>query len=288
MTEGRCLCGALRYEISGPFIDMVHCHCSMCRKHHGTPFGTGLGVRRKHFQWLAGEDEVIRYRATAAFERPFCRCCGATVPAESHHADSLHVPAGLLDGEIGARPRTHIFVASKASFDTITDALPQFAAYPPGIDLPVVTTRAAACGQGLSGSCLCGAVGFEADTVPRQVVNCYCSSCRHSRGTAFASAFLATPGQCRWTRGEDRVRTYRLQPHHTFQTAFCTDCGSPVPTAAPDLGRVLLPTGAIDTLLPPLPAIHLHVASKAPWYEITDGWPQFAALPPRDRLAQLL
>ena len=40
MTEGRCLCGALRYQIDGPFVDMLHCHCSMCRKHHGTPFAT--------------------------------------------------------------------------------------------------------------------------------------------------------------------------------------------------------------------------------------------------------
>ena len=40
MTEGRCLCGALHYQINRPStIDVVHCHCSMCRKHHGAPIG---------------------------------------------------------------------------------------------------------------------------------------------------------------------------------------------------------------------------------------------------------
>ena len=40
MAKGRCLCGALNYELDVPFSAMTHCHCSMCRKHHGTGFGT--------------------------------------------------------------------------------------------------------------------------------------------------------------------------------------------------------------------------------------------------------
>ena len=52
MTEGGCLCGALRYEIDGPFVDMLHCHCSMCRKHHGTPFATWVAAPSSGFRWL--------------------------------------------------------------------------------------------------------------------------------------------------------------------------------------------------------------------------------------------
>jgi hypothetical protein len=54
------------------------------------------------------------------------------------------------------------------------------------------------------------------------------------------------------------------------------------------LAVVNLPAGAIDTPLPPLPAVHLYVASKAPWHEIRDAWPQFAELPPPERLTELL
>jgi hypothetical protein len=55
---------------------------------------------------------------------------------------------------------------------------------------------------------------------------------------------------------------------------------------------VYLPAGAIDdpwkspkgdTELAPLPAVHLYVGSKAPWYAITDAWPQFDELPPPER-----
>ncbi|MND05055.1 hypothetical protein D3C83_256250 [compost metagenome] len=48
----------------------------------------------------------------------------------------------------------------------------------------------------------------------------------------------------------------------------------------------MLPAGAIDSPLSPLPAVHLYVGSKAPWYEIADGWPQFAELPPPERLTE--
>jgi hypothetical protein len=40
MNQGRCLCGRVRYEIPGEIYSVVHCHCSMCRKHHGAAFAT--------------------------------------------------------------------------------------------------------------------------------------------------------------------------------------------------------------------------------------------------------
>ena len=46
---GSCLCGAVTYEVRGPFNMMVHCHCSMCRKHHGAAFATFVGAPLTHF-----------------------------------------------------------------------------------------------------------------------------------------------------------------------------------------------------------------------------------------------
>jgi len=38
--QGGCLCGGIRYEISGPLTEAGNCHCSMCRRFHGAAFGT--------------------------------------------------------------------------------------------------------------------------------------------------------------------------------------------------------------------------------------------------------
>jgi hypothetical protein len=259
----------------------------MCRKQHGGLFATSLGVARAAFRWLEGTDEIVHYRATAAFERPFCRHCGSSVPAVSHDERYWHVPAGLLEGDLGARPRAHIFAGSRSPLCELDDDLPRHAAYPPGIALPPVDTRrthdaAAAVG----GSCLCGAVAFTTAAAPRRLVNCYCSLCRRSRAAAFSSTLLVPAEAFRWTAGAERVRRYAL-PARKYTTEFCADCGSLVPSAPASSPTVMLPAGAIDTPLPRLPAVHLYVGSKAAWYDIRDTGPQFAELPPPEQLTEV-
>jgi len=284
---GACLCSAVTFEIAPPYRWFAHCHCSMCRKHYGTLFGTSIGVARRRFRWLSGAADVVHYRATAAFGRPFCRHCGSKVPAASHEAATVAVPAGLLHGDLGARPRTHIFVGSKSPLLAIADSLPQYTAYPPSVDLPVVARPdEAETPHGLTGSCLCRAVRFTVEATPRRVMNCYCSLCRKSRGTAFATTLLASPEGFRWLEGEDRVASYALPAPRTYRTDFCADCGSPVPTLIRGAEVALLPAGAIDTALSPLPALHIYAGSKAPWHEIADSWPQFDELPPPERFTE--
>jgi hypothetical protein len=259
----------------------------MCRKHHGSLFGTTLGVARDAFRWLEGTEEIVHYRATAAFERPFCRRCGSTVPAVSHDERYWTVPAGLLDGDPLVRPRTHIFVASRSPLVELDDVLPRHAEYPATMALPVVATRRAHDDSAaVAGSCLCGAVAFSSTVVPRRVVNCYCSLCRRSRAAAFSSTLLVPREALRWDRGGARLRSYSL-PGRRYGTDFCGDCGSAVPSTAAGSEVAMLPAGAIDSPLAPLPVVHLYVGSKAPWYGITDSWPQFDELPPPEQLTEV-
>jgi hypothetical protein len=269
------------FAIAPPYRWFAHCHCSMCRKHHGSLFGTGLGVARERFEWQSGSADIVHYRASAAFERPFCRHCGSTVPAVSHDDRYWHVPAGLLDGDPGVRPRTHIFVASRSPLAELDDVLPRHATYPPGIALPIIETpRSHDASAPVGGSCLCGSVAFAAAATPRRLVNCYCSLCRRSRAAAFSSTLLVRSDAFRWVRGAERVRRYALPAPRRYATEFCADCGSLVPSAAASSPVAVLPAGAIDTRLAPLPAVHVYVGSKAAWYEIAGAWPQFAELPP--------
>jgi len=285
--RGACLCGAVNFEVAPPYHWFAHCHCSMCRKHHGTLFGTGLGVERSRFRWLSGQDEIVHYRSTDSFERAFCRRCGSKVPGDSHLPDVVLVPAGTLEGDFGIRPRAHIFVGSKSPLYTINDTLTRYDAYPPGVQLPVVERPRVKARPGtVVGSCLCGAVGFEVSGELTRLVHCHCSLCRRSRGTPFASTLFCAPERFRWTRGKDRIRTYKLPPPRTYEADFCATCGSTVPTVVPDFGLVLVPAGAIDTALKPPTAVHIYVGSKAAWDEITDSAPQFDEMPPPDRFAE--
>jgi DNA-binding transcriptional regulator YbjK len=125
VAKGSCLCGSVQYELDGPFEVMSHCHCSMCRKHHGAAFATFVTVPLTSFRWVAGEDALSTYQSSAYGKRTFCSKCGSVMPVVEADTGIAFCPAGNLDGELGIQPQSHRFVGSKASWHTITDTLPQ-------------------------------------------------------------------------------------------------------------------------------------------------------------------
>src|SRR2546422_6774988 len=48
---------------------MGHCHCSMCRKHHGAAFSTALAVHPSRFRWLRGVEGIRRYESSPGGSR---------------------------------------------------------------------------------------------------------------------------------------------------------------------------------------------------------------------------
>ena len=123
------------------------------------------------------------------------------------------------------------------------------------------------------GSCLCGGIRFEADSVPL-ITTCHCSKCRKSRGGAFSTTACVPISQFRFLRGEDLIQTY--QPSDGgYSTSFCRCCGSSAPWVVEERELVLVPAGLLDDDPGVRPALHMFVGSKAPWWEITDEAPQF-------------
>ncbi|MET0986873.1 MAG: GFA family protein, partial [Steroidobacteraceae bacterium] len=93
-VTGACLCGAVRYEIDEPFGRMTHCHCSMCRKHHGTAFATFAAAPLTGFRWVAGQNEIVLYASSSHDVRSFCRHCGSVTPTIMEAIGEVSVPAG--------------------------------------------------------------------------------------------------------------------------------------------------------------------------------------------------
>lgn len=87
-----------------------------------------------------------------------------------------------------------------------------------------------------TGSCHCGAVRFEIETVLDRVTECNCSVCR-KKGILH---HRIAPDRFRLISGEESLATYQfgtgIAKHH-----FCKECGIHVftrPRAAPDLYTV--------------------------------------------------
>lgn len=131
MHHGSCLCGGVAYEIDGE-IGTIHCHCSMCRRWHGSAFRTSAAVRKRDFRFVRGEELITEYRSSADTVKRFCRVCGSPlVNSWDPDPDNYGLALGTLATDPGKRAVCHIFVASKAPWYEISDDLPQFDEFPP-------------------------------------------------------------------------------------------------------------------------------------------------------------
>jgi hypothetical protein len=130
MIRGSCLCGGVKYRINGALSQARHCHCSMCQKAQGGAVRSRASANVTEFEWLQGESLVTFYESSPGNHRGFCRVCGSPIVTRFGGASYCGVPLGALDDDPGVRPELHVHVASKASWFTITDDLPQFAAGP--------------------------------------------------------------------------------------------------------------------------------------------------------------
>lgn len=126
--KGSCLCGAVTYEVSPPFLFFHYCHCSRCRKSHGTPHSCNILVKRAQFSWLSGEENVRRWELPTAeyFCTGFCNVCGSPIPWLSRNGKGVLVPAGSLDDDPGLKPERNVHWASRAPWYVAVGDLPTF------------------------------------------------------------------------------------------------------------------------------------------------------------------
>jgi hypothetical protein len=135
--------------------------------------------------------------------------------------------------------------------------------------------------EAITGSCLCGAVRFVVTGRVLRAQHCHCSRCRKARSAAHASNFFTPVDGVGFTAGAGRLRSYKVPDAKFYTQVFCEMCGSPMPRLDADRGIAVVPMGGLDDDPGVRPTRHIYVGSKAPWFDITDGLPQFEEIPPQ-------
>jgi len=128
------------------------------------------------------------------------------------------------------------------------------------------------------GSCLCGAIAYQAPEPSLFFNHCHCSMCRKAHGAAFGTFLHTRAAGFRWVRGEEQVREFHSSPGN--RRSFCATCGSNVPVVHRELDHAVIPAGTLDVDPGVRPSVNIFVASKAPWHEITDDLPRCDGYPP--------
>ena len=123
MHTGRCLCGAVSFEVAADLKAPDACHCTMCRRVSGH-YWASTNVKRGDFT-LHGEDHVRWYQSTDKVRRGFCDTCGSALFWDPVEHPIIAIAMGAFDKPTSTHLEMHIFTADKGDYYTIADGLPQ-------------------------------------------------------------------------------------------------------------------------------------------------------------------
>jgi len=130
--SGSCLCGGVRFELTGEFEPRSFCHCTSCKRLSGGA-GTANGFApTDSIRVVAGQELLRTYQPPEGTAKTFCSVCGSNLFGggwpESERT-SVRLPA--IDTPFEGRPRRHIYTRSVAHWETLPeDGLERFETTP--------------------------------------------------------------------------------------------------------------------------------------------------------------
>lgn len=123
---GGCLCGGVRYELTGSCRDIINCHCQNCRRTHGH-IAAYTSVRQSDLNLLKQQTLQWYHDQSPDTWRGFCNHCGASLFWDARDGSGkISVAAGSLDADAGLKTIGHVYVSEAGQYYEIDDGLPQF------------------------------------------------------------------------------------------------------------------------------------------------------------------
>ena len=123
--SGRCVCGAVQYQLRERPLFTHVCHCLDCQRRSGTAFVMTTFVMRDDLVFTHGQPEA--QRASSTRTRYSCSACATLIYIDSSEFPSIILRPGTLDDPSIAAPQAHIWVRRKQAWLSLPDDVPQFA-----------------------------------------------------------------------------------------------------------------------------------------------------------------
>jgi hypothetical protein len=131
----------------------------------------------------------------------------------------------------------------------------------------------------LTGTCLCGAVQYEASTEPLFSSHCYCADCQKETGGGHLT-IAAVPDASVKISGATSTFTKLGGSGQPTERTFCPKCGSTVfsrPRAM--AGVTMLRAGTLNNPARIAPSMSIYTSRAQPWDQPSANIPGFLELP---------
>ena len=117
--RGSCLCGLVKYEISGSPRPVVGCHCTQCRKSSG--HYVAATQTAKSSIAITGQDHLTWFQSSQTARRGFCTTCGSQMFWAEETSDNISVMAGSIDGDSGLSMDRQLYPDNKGDYYTLPE-----------------------------------------------------------------------------------------------------------------------------------------------------------------------
>lgn len=113
---GKCLCGAVRYEVDVELRPVWYCHCEHCRRTSG--HHVAATAARSSSLTVDDEGQALRwYSAQPGVAYGFCRRCGSSLFWRSDdRPQTISIMAGTLDSTSGLLVEGELFWDAAARY----------------------------------------------------------------------------------------------------------------------------------------------------------------------------
>lgn len=124
----------------------------------------------------------------------------------------------------------------------------------------------------LIGRCSCGVIRFAVADSFEYAAMCHCVDCRRATGSAFKAFAGIESSYLQVLDGEQHLWPIGSE---TDKDVRCNLCGSLLYSSVRGGAYVHIALGVLEDLPSIEPAEHIFVGSKAAWFKIGDGLPQY-------------
>lgn len=122
---GGCLCGNVRYRLTGSPNNVTYCHCETCRRAAGAP--VVVWAEYPVSQVELDQSAMRFYESSAIGERGFCPRCGTTLTFQYIQGrENIDISAATLDDPDQLPPEDHLWTKSRISWFEVDDTLPRY------------------------------------------------------------------------------------------------------------------------------------------------------------------
>lgn len=130
----------------------------------------------------------------------------------------------------------------------------------------------------MRGSCLCGAVTYEAEAPNLLIGHCSCRTCRKAHAAPFTATARVPRDKFRWLSGEDKLSSFESSPGKN--RLFCSGCGSHLIAERPAEPHVILRVATLDDDPGTTPLVHIWRSHEVPWLAYEGDIKRYEEWPP--------